>query len=295
MDIPQLRYMIALAQELHFQRAAQKAHVAQPSLSQAIQKLEKELGVLLFERSAQGVRLTPDGKKFLSAAVTALDHLEKTARELRESSREVAGTVRVGVLPTICPYLMPEVITRLKRTAPRLTLELSEETTSILVEQIKEGKLDLGIAALPVNEKGLAEKTLWREPFYLAVAPNHPLAKKRTVTQKDISKEKVLVLKEGHCFGEQALDFCRIPRRDAQVLFQGSSLTSVMKLAALGEGVTLVPQMAVPKKSSGELKFIPFALKPPSREIGILWRLSAPLNNAERALADAAERTLKAL
>lgn len=295
MEMAQLRYMAALAQELHFRRAAQKSHVTQPTLSQSIQKLEKELGVPLFERSARGVRLTPEGKKFLSSAVNALDHLDKTARELQESSREAAGTVRIGVLPTVCPYLMPQVITRLEKTAPRIKLELSEETTSILVEQIKNGTLDLGIAALPVNEKGLVEKVLWREPFYLAVARDHPLVGKKAVTQKEMMKEKVLVLEEGRCFGQQALEFCGTKRQDAQVVFQGSSLTSVMKLAALGEGVALVPQMALPQKGAADLRFIPFAPKPPFRELGVLWRLSVPLAKAGRALIEAIEQTLKAL
>ena len=295
MDIQQLRYMVALAQELHFQRAAQKTHVAQPSLSQAIKKLESELGVPLFERSPRKVRLTAEGEKFLSVSLTVLGHLQKVTEEFREMSQEVRGTLRVGVIPTICPYLMPRVITQLKKTAPHLTLELSEETTSILVEQIKEGKLDLGVLALPVAEKGLAEKALHREVFYLAVARNHPLAARRTVSRKDIVNEKILVLKEGHCFGHQILEFCKMSRQDTQVIFQGSSLTSVMKLAALGEGITLVPEMAVHPKDFPDLKFIPFAPPPPSREIGILWRLSASFNKAEHFLAGIIEQTLKQL
>lgn len=295
MDIQQLRYMVALSQELHFQRAAEKAHVAQPSLSQAIKKLESELGVLLFERSPQGVRLTPEGKKFLSVSLAVLDHLQKVTEELREKESGINGTIRIGVIPTICPYLMPRVITHLKKTAPRLQLELSEETTSILVDQIKEGKLDLGVLALPVGEKGLAEKTLVREPFYLAVSKNHPLAGRKRITRKDILSEKILVLKEGHCFGHQTLEFCKMSRQDTQVIFQGSSLTSVMKLAALGEGVTFAPEIAAHPEDFPDLKFIPFAPPAPSREIGMIWRLSAPLNKAERFLMETVEKILKQL
>lgn len=295
MDIQQLRYMVALARELHFQRAAQKSHVTQPSLSQAIKKLESELGVLLFERSPKAVRLTAEGKTFLATALAVLEQLQRAAEELREMSHEICGTLRIGVIPTICPYLMPKVITQLKKAAPRLTLELSEETTSILVEQIREGKLDLGVLALPIAEKGLAEKVLSREPFYLAVSKRHPLAAQRTVTRKDILNEKVLVLQEGHCLGHQTLEFCKISRQDTQVIFQGSSLTSVMKLAALGEGVTFVPEMAVSPKDFPGLKFIPFSPKPPSREIGMVWRLSASFNKAEHVLSGVIEQALKQL
>ena len=228
-------------------------------------------------------------------SLEVLDHLQKAADELKEMGHEVNGTIRIGVIPTICPYLMPKVITHLKKTAPQLTLELSEETTSILVDQIKEGKLDLGVLVLPIAEKGLAEKVLHREPFYLAVSRDHPLAFRKTVAQKDITGEKVLVLKEGHCFGHQTLEFCKMSRQDAQVIFQGSSLTSVMKLAALGEGITFVPEMAAHPRDFPDLKFIPFSPKPPSREIGIIWRLSAPFNKAEHFLSEVIERTLKQL
>jgi len=293
MDIPQLRYVVALSQELHFLRAAKRAHVSQPSLSQALKKLEVELGVPLFERSPKGVQPTAEGKKFLPFAIAALDNLQTATRELQELRREIMGTLRIGVIPTICPYLMPEVIRDLKRSAPKLVLELSEETTSVLLSQIKDGTLDLGILALPVAEKGLAERVFYREPLYLAVSKNHPLATRKTVTSKDITAQKVLVLKEGHCFGRQMLDFCNISRETDQVIFQGSSLTSVIRLAALGEGITLVPKMASLIESAPGIRFIPFSSKQPFREIGVTWRLTAPLNRAAHFLIETVEKILK--
>jgi LysR family hydrogen peroxide-inducible transcriptional activator len=292
MDLQQLRYFIAVAQELHFNRAAKKCHVTQPTLSQGIKKLEDSLGAALLERTPQNVRLTSDGKKFLVYAASALSELEKGAEEIQDKGAEVSGTVRLGVIPTICPYLMPEIITKLKKTAPRLVIDLFEDTTSALIEHLKQGVLDLGILALPIPDKSLASRTLFYEPFYLAVSKNHTLASRKTVSRKDIENEKLLILQEGHCFGEQSLEFCRTSRRASNIIFEGSSLTSVEKLTTLGEGITLMPKMAIDEKRNPNISYIPFSPEKPARKIGAIWRLSTPLNRAHRLLLETANQAL---
>ncbi|HOW58580.1 MAG TPA: hydrogen peroxide-inducible genes activator [Candidatus Omnitrophota bacterium] len=292
MDIQQLRYVVALSQELHFQRAAQKVHVTQPTLSQGVQNLEKELGAVLFERSSHKVQITAAGKKFLTHAVSALDQIQKGVLEIRKDTEDINETVRLGVIPTICPYLMPKVILQLKKTAPHLVLELFEETTSVLLDFLKSGKLDLGILALPVKDRGIVGQGLATEPFYLAMTKRHRLAAKEKVTRSDLANEKMLILQEGHCFGQQTLDFCKIKRKDQQVIFQGSSLTSVLQLAAVGEGVTFVPEMAVAFERSAGLVYVPFASPQPKREIGVVWRLTEPLFQAQHFLMETVRQIL---
>jgi LysR family transcriptional regulator, hydrogen peroxide-inducible genes activator len=293
MDIQQLRYFVAVAQELHFNRAAQKTHVTQPTLSQQLKKLEDELGKPLLERSPQKTRLTQAGEKFLPYALSVLEQLQKGVRELRENSEVTAGTVRLGVIPTIGPYLMPDVIIRLGKSAPQVRIELYEETTSVLLEKLRSGNLDIGILALPVEEKGIAARGLSRESFYLAVAAKHRLASKRMVTRQEVLREKLLILKEGHCFGQQSIQFCKLARTDSRVVFQGSSLTSVLALAEAGEGVTFVPEMALLRLSGFRLKFIAFAPQDrPCRELGAAWRLNAPLERAQKEIIRITEECL---
>jgi LysR family hydrogen peroxide-inducible transcriptional activator len=286
MEFQQLRYVAALARELHFLKASQKVNVTQPTLSQQIKKLEEELGTPLFERSPRKVRLTAAGQKFLPHALAALAAVERGAGELKQQSGEISGTVKLSVIPTICPYLMPEVITRLHKSAPKLTLELYEDTTSATLSRLREGSVDLGLLSPPTLEKGVSELVLAKEPFYLAVGSRHRLAGRASVSPRELESERLLVLQEGHCFGEQSLDYCKRAVSDTQVIFRGSSLESVLRLAAAGEGVTFVPRMATNTSARPDLRFIPFASPQPERQIGVVWRLSSPLLNTHRFVMD---------
>ncbi len=292
MDLQQLRYMTALSQELNFVRAAKKSHVTQPTLSQQIKKLEDELGARLFERSSKQVRLTAAGEKFLPAAVAVLSALEKGIQDLRDDSAEILGEIRVSAIPTLGPYVLPEIITQLRRKAPKLKLQIYEETTSVLIDSLKSGKTDLGILALPVDGEGIASKVTVREAFYLAVSKKHALAGRADVSAKDLRGEDLLILQEGHCFGAQALEFCKRQRTDERVVFQGSSLTSVLQLAAAGEGITLVPDLVRTSAVPAGLKFLPFKKPTPSRELGLVWRMTAPLTRAHRCVMETAEEVL---
>lgn len=292
MDLPQLRYAVTLAEELHFGRAAERCNVSQPTLSQAVLNLERELGRPLFERSSRKVALTEAGRNFLPQASAALAALGRAKTAVSETSGQITGALRVGCIPTICPYVIPETLIRLGRSAPKLKIELHEETTSSLVGHLKSGRLDIGLLSVPISERGLSAEELWREPFYLAVSARHPLARRSEVPLKDVLREKMLILQEGHCFGEQSMAFCKLTRRDPQVSFEGSSLTSVLRLASAGAGVTFVPQMALDRRAYPGLRFL--KLHPePQRSIGVIWRLTAPLERTHQAFIEAVRWALR--
>jgi LysR family transcriptional regulator, hydrogen peroxide-inducible genes activator len=297
MNLQELRYFVGLSQELHFNRAAAKSNVTQPTLSQAIMNLEKELGVPLFERSPRRVSLTPEGRKFLPHAVAVLDELRRAKEEAREPSGEIRGSVRVGVIPTLCAYLMPEIILRAHKEAPKLTIALFELTTSVLLQYLKENRIDMGLLSLPVKDRGISALPVGKDPFYLAVRAGHRLASKKSVTLKDIAGERMLVLQEGHCFGDQTLEFCRIGRQSPEVIFEGDSLASVLKLVESGYGITPVPGLAVEPRS--RLKFVPFAKPAPSRELAVVWRVTSSLNRAQKflmqAIKDETEKKIRAV
>lgn len=291
MELQQLRYIVALSQERNFLRAAKRVNITQPTLSHQIKKLEEEIGTPLFERSSHGVRLTAAGEKFVPFAVAAIDSLKKGLTELQSETKNISGRIAVGAIPTVNPYLIPGVLIEIKKKFPRLSLELYEETTAVLLESLKAGEIDLGILALPITDGGLVSRSLGREEFLLAVSRHHALAGRKQVTPKNIMNEKLLILQEGHCFADQALEYCKHRREDAQVIFQGSSLTSVMKLASAGEGLTLVPRMAASARENPDLAFISFRSPKPSREIGIVWRVTSPLTPAHHLLMDVIQDT----
>lgn len=293
MELQQIRYIIALSQEKNFLRAAKRCHITQPTLSHQIKKLEEELGAPLFERSSHGVKLTVAGEKFLPHAMATIDHLEKGLQELQENTGAISGKIKVGAIPTIGPYLLPSALVKIKKETPRLSLEIYEETTSSLLESLKAGKIDLAILALPIIDAGIVSRSLGNEEFYLAVSRKNALAKKKKVSAATIKQEKLLILQEGHCFADQALEYCKRAREDSQVIFQGSSLTSVMKLASAGEGLTLVPKMAVSQKENPDLAFISFSSPKPKREVGVIWRITAPLTPAHRYLLDHLEKSMR--
>lgn len=290
MELQQLRYAVALHREKHFQRAAERTHVSQPTLSQQIKKLERELGAPLFERSSRRVRATPAGDAFIARAAAALEALDGASEEVRRTSHEVSGRIRVAAIPTMAPYILPLLLKALRPKAPRLVVEVHELTTSILIEHLKDGRVDVGLLALPIDERGLVSRSLGREPFFLAAPKNHPLAKKAKVGPDDLKNERLLILQEGHCFRRQSLEVCHISADDPRVIFQGSSLASVMRMAAVGEGITLVPRMAVEPRAYPGLAFRPFRGPAPSRELGFLWRITTPLGPAHKLFMDLGEK-----
>lgn len=292
MKLHQLRYAVALSEELHFGRAAARCHVSQPTLSQAVHNLERELGRTLFERSSRKVSVTEAGRAFLPQAASVLEALSRAKSSVADRDGEISGTLRVGSIPTICPYVMPGVLLKLAADAPRLKVELHEETTSTLVGYLKTGRIDIGLLSLPIPERGLSTLELAEEPFRLAVGARHRLARQRSIDLKHVLGEQLLILQEGHCFGRQAMEFCKLSRHDPRVRFEGSSLTSVLRLAEAGAGVTFVPRMAVDPKAYPGLRFLD--LTPgPRRSLGVVWRVTSPLERAHQAFIDAARTVLR--
>lgn len=293
MDLQQLKYVIALGQELNFQRAAQRVHVTQPTLSQQLKKLEDEIGIPLFERTSHQVSFAEAGEKVFQCCNDVLSRLEEGLEEIRDNRGAIQGVLKVAAIPTISPYLMPQVLKEVRKKTAELTIELYEMITPNLIEALKQGKIDLGIISLPVDENSIVAKPLGKEKFLLACAKDNPLSKKKKISFRDLKNERLLILQEGHCFSEQALEFCKKSRKDTSVVFQGNSLSSVLNLAAIGEGVTFVPEMAYRKEGHVNLKFIHFSPPYPEREIALVWRVSTPLSQKHHFVMDLVEKNFK--
>jgi LysR family hydrogen peroxide-inducible transcriptional activator len=277
-SLRQLQYIIAVADLGSFRRAAEACHVAQPSLSAQVAVAERALGVQLFERTGRRVRVPPAAAPLVAQArrvLTAAGDLRELARHHADPFR---GTLRLGIIPTICPYLLPEIAPALARDFPDLTINWTEDRTSHLVRQIKDGVLDGAVLALEADLTGLAHAPLGWDAFFLAAAPAHPLARsKRRVVLDDLDGERVLLLDDGHCFREQARQLCA--RAGAsETGFRATSLATLVQMASASGGVTLLPAIALPVENRrGHLKVRPFASPGPGRTLALAWRRGAAL------------------
>lgn len=281
----QLRYFEALARFGHFGRAAEACAISQPAMSMQIRELEEALDSDLFERGARQVRLTPLGEEFavrVGEILRAVDELEDVARAARD---RLTGRLRIGVIPTVAPYLLPSIMRELMRTHPELDIRIRETVTPKLLEELAEGRLDTAIVALPVSEPALAEVPLFEETFVL-VRPKADAAE--PVPNREALREmRLLLLEEGHCFRDQALSFCGMRSDRPRELLDGSSLSTLVQMVGAGIGVTLIPEMAVGVETrSAAVSVARFDGPQPSRTIGMIWRRTSPL--ADR-LTDIAE------
>jgi LysR family hydrogen peroxide-inducible transcriptional activator len=278
MTLKELRYIVAVAQELHFGRAAQKCFVSQPALSLAVQKLEDELGVVLFERRKNDVLVTPAGERVVVQARRALAEVD-AVREIAHGGKDpLDGAFRLGVIHTVGPYLLPDLVPELRRRAPNMPLEIEENLTANLASMLKRGALDAIVIALPFESAGVTTRVLFDEPFRLLVPSDHALAKRASVSTEDVADERLLTLRAGNCFRDQVLAACPGVARsdqtegDAQPL-QGSSLETIRNMVASGLGISVFPASAVTKKhANGLSRAIPFAHPAPSRRIALAWR-----------------------
>ncbi len=272
MNLRDLQYLVSVAELQHFGRAAERCHVSQPTLSTQLRKLEDYLGVPIFERSGRRVLVTPAGEQVVERARVLLrdyEELQLTARRLRDPA---AGQYRLGVFPTLAPYFLPRVIPSVHARYPRLRLLLVEDKTEHLLEKLRAGRLDIALLALPVAGEGLESLVLFDEPFRLAVSQEHPLAGRSTVSAADLIDESLLLLDEGHCLRDQALEFCKMNELAESGEFRATSLETLMQMVASGIGVTLVPEMATQSSLRLNLRFIPFGEPQPYRRIGLVWR-----------------------
>lgn len=290
MELTPLRYALVLSEELSFQKAAARLNITQPNLSQQIKKLELELGTKLFERNNKTVKLTAQARDFITHIRSMLDELATAANSLKNESHTLSGDVIIGAIPTIGPYILPQLHSLLKKQAPGIRLVLREETTSTLIDSLKLGRCDLGLLALPLDDNTLATRLFGTDEFYLAVNSQHALTKKHHVTFKDIESERLLFMQEGHCFRDQALEFCHLNQDHPQIVFEGSSLTSVINLASRNYGLTFIPELCLPFHHTKQLKFIRFGKPRPSRKIGLAWRFTMPLTAAHKFVMESLEK-----
>jgi LysR family transcriptional regulator, hydrogen peroxide-inducible genes activator len=292
MTLRDLEYLVALAETRHFGRAAERCHVSQPTLSAQIRKLEDSLGVALVERRPRRVALTVAGEAVVERARRMLRDAEDIQALGRASQDPLAGQLRVGFIPTLGPYLLPRVAPRIARALPKLQLMLYEYQTSALVERTVRGELDLAILALPADTKGLVTRSLFAEAFLVAMPEHHRLTAKKRVKASDLSGEKLLLLEEGHCLRDQALEVCARAGTEEQD-FRATSLETLRQMVAAGLGLTLLPRLAAegPFASARGLVVRPFAPPSPNRVIGAAWRRSSSRGKAIAAVCDLIERT----
>jgi LysR family transcriptional regulator, hydrogen peroxide-inducible genes activator len=298
MNLRDLRYLVALADHKHFGRAAAASFVSQPTLSTQIRKLEDELGVSLVERAPRRVMLTPIGHDIAERARRVLAEVAQMGEVARRSQDPEAGTVRLGLFPTLAAYLLPHVLPAVRARFPRLELLLVEEKTDVILARLRDGRLDAGILALPVHDDRLHVEPLFEEFFVLAVPRSHRLAERDTpLALHDLDHEHLLLLEEGHCLRDQALDVCRLAGANEHDGFRATSLETLRQMVAAGVGMTLLPMLSVqpPVPPSPDIHLLPFRGKPPSRDVAMVWRRSSAMDTFLQQLAQAFKHLPRAL
>jgi LysR family hydrogen peroxide-inducible transcriptional activator len=283
MELHQLRYYLAVARTRNFSRAAEQCHVAQPSLSQQIMKLEDELGERLFERTKREVSLTPAGELFRRHAEQVLDGVEQARDCVREVGDVLRGRVLLGALPTIAPYYLPERLRTFTADYPDVEIVVHEDTTDRLVRAVLGKEIDAAVLSLPVERAGLVAEEFFDEDLLVALPANHPLAGRRALALDDLEQESFILMKEGHCLAGQALQFCRLNGFSPRMSFRSAQIETVMAFVAAGWGISIVPAMS---RKPGVKNVRYRALKGMTRSIGVIYREGRVLSRATRALLE---------
>jgi len=295
MTLTELKYIVAVARAKHFGHAAESCFVAQPTLSVAIKKLEDELGVTLFERGGSEVSVTPVGAQIVAQAERVLEQTAAIKELAKQNKDPLAGPLRLGVIYTIGPYLLPPLVKNLIDKVPQMPLVLQENFTVKLLELLRQGELDAAIMALPLPDHGMLMQTLYDEPFVVAMPRTHPWAKRKEIAADDLKAETMLLLGSGHCFRDQVLEVCpemarfSSPGNGMQRTFEGSSLETIRHMVASGIGLTVLPRASVRdmEDPNGLLSFVPFSHPAPSRRVVIVWRKSFTRKAAIDAIVNA--------
>jgi LysR family hydrogen peroxide-inducible transcriptional activator len=287
MTLNELRYIVAVARERNFRRAAERCFVSQPALSLAIQKLEDELGVQLFERKKTDINPTDIGERIIEQATRVLDEAAKIKEMAKQGGDQLIGSIRFGVIYTVGPYLLPELIPVLHQMAPEMPLDVEENTTASLEVQLRNGVVDAAVIALPFDLPGIVTAPLYDEPFVVVVPANHKWADRTAIDAGDLAGEKVLLLNSGHCFSNQVMEACPELSRKGEVL-QGNSLETIRNMVASGLGITVLPCSAASDRYRNPLlRVIPFQEPVPTRRIALAWRKSFVRQNAVEVLVEA--------
>ena len=282
MTLTELRYIVAVARERHFGRAAEACFVSQPTLSVAIKKLEEELGVSIFERGGVEVSVTPIGNQIVEQAHRVLEHTQTLKELARVGKDPLSGPLKLGIIYTIGPYLLPQLIKQIIIQVPQMPLILQENFTVKLLELLRSGEIDVAILAEPFSETGLVTQALYDEPFIVAVPKSHELATRASISSEELKSQTMLLLGTGHCFRDHVLEVCPELSRYSQTnagiqrTFEGSSLETIRHMVASGIGITVLPMMAAPKDLADTelLHYLPFSGAAPSRRIVLAWRKS---------------------
>lgn len=270
MNIRNLKYLVSLVEHQHFGKAAEACFVSQPALSMQIQKLEEVLGIKLLERTNKSVLFTEDGLVIAERARNILNQVEEVREFAKLAKDPYSGKLKIGIFPTLAPYLLPLIIPTLSRKFPKLSFYLIEEQTALLTEKLKTGKLHAAFLALPITEKNFTTTPLFDEEFLLAVPGSHSLAKLKTVKQNDLNSKTLLLLEEGHCMREQALALCQKSNANETHNFRATSLETLRHMVAAGVGMTLMPKLAC--NTTKNISYVPFNMPKPVRSICLAWR-----------------------
>jgi LysR family hydrogen peroxide-inducible transcriptional activator len=293
MTLTELRYIVAVARERHFGRAAEACFVSQPTLSVAIKKLEEELDVKLFERGSNEVSVTPLGEEIVRQAQTVIEQAAGIKEIARRGKDPVSGPLRLGVIYTVGPYLLPDLVRQAIERMPRMPLMLQENFTAKLLDMLRTGELDAAILAEPFPDAGLATAPLYDEPFMVAVPKKHPLARRKRIPADELKKETMLLLGTGHCFRDHVLEVCPESAQFSsnsdgiRKSFEGSSLETIKYMVASGMGLTVVPQLSVPAEPDKHVAYVPFSDPVPTRRVVLVWRRTFTRYEAIAALRNA--------
>ncbi|MCL4757950.1 MAG: LysR family transcriptional regulator [Rhodocyclaceae bacterium] len=291
MTLTDLRYLVALARERHFGRAAEKCHVSQPTLSVAIKKVEDELGIQLFERSATEVKITPTGQRIVAQAERVLMEAAQIPEIASAGKDPLAGPLRLGVIYTIGPYLLPRLIPRVHQLAPRMPLVIQENYTTRLVEALRRGELDVLILSLPLDEAGIVAQPVYDEPFRVLLPADHPWTAQRRIDPDTLADEQLLLLGSGNCFRDQVLEVCPQCRNISglQRTLEGSSLETIRHMVATGLGITVLPSSAADElpEHNSLIAVRPFSDPEPVRRVALAWRVTYPRSGAIDVLRSA--------
>lgn len=287
MTLSELKFVIAVAKERNFRRASEKCFVSQPALSLAIKKLEDDLGVLIFERSRTDVSPTPIGEQIISQAIRALEEVALIREIAQQGNNQLSGALRLGLIYSIGPYLLPEIIPILRQKAPEMPLDIEENLTVQLEAQLKNGVIDAAIVALPFDIPGIKTLPLYDEKYVVMIPIEHPWAKRKSVRAEELADENVLLLNSGHCYSHQVLQACPELSRKGQVL-QGNSLETIRNMVSSSLGITVLPSSAATERYINPLvKVIPFENPVPVRRVALAWRKSYAREQAVLTLAEA--------
>ncbi|MDP2805752.1 MAG: hydrogen peroxide-inducible genes activator [Gallionellaceae bacterium] len=288
MTLNELRFIVAVAQERNFRRAAERSFISQPALSLAIQKLEEELAIKIFERGKSEVTLTPVGSAVVEQAQRVLEEAARIREIAKQGSNQLTTPLRLGVIHSVGPYLLPDLIPALKKFAPEMPLEVEENITANLDVLLRNGKLDVIVIALPFGDASILTHALYDEDFEVVVSTEHGWADRRSIKAQELAEEKVLLLDSGHCFSNQVAEACPDLNRKGADIQKGTSLETIRNMVASGLGITVLPASAnSPRYRSRLLKIIPFAKPIPSRRIALAWRKSFARTQAIEVLIQA--------